>query len=261
MKEWFKQNKIVIFIASLGLLTVAAPFIFTRTEFLGIVFDGNTGPIGDTIGGITAPFLGFLSIILLYITLKRQVDFNDKQDKFNQQQIDFNDKQIKINEEQLNLIKKQDERDSVNSDFALLFNLQKQVDELFENITIDGKEKGVKALISLIKNDRRVIYQDLLILHREAVIIIMLLVDLFDKIKDSSIPKLNKRILFSKAKKDMFWIEEIMRRIAKKDIEIIQGNFATSDFESKKEKQIEDAKGTLRMIEDAKKIYEVIDND
>lgn len=228
-KEWFKRNKIVIFIASLGLLTIAAPFIFTRKEFLGIVFDVNTGPIGDTIGGITAPFLGFLSIILLYITLKRQVDFNDKQDKFNEQQINFNNKQIEINEEQLNLIKKQDERDSVNSDFALIFNLQKQINNLFENITIDGRDKG-KWLLSLhTKTRKKISHIDLLTLLINLRTIMMSTISLFDNIHNSSIPKQSKIILFAKAKNDIFVIEQFFENILNKNIPIVNEDLTIDD--------------------------------
>lgn len=35
--------------------------------------------IGDTLGGITAPFIGFINIILLIWTLQKQIDFNKKQ--------------------------------------------------------------------------------------------------------------------------------------------------------------------------------------
>ena len=42
-----------------------------------------TGQIGDTIGGITAPIIGLISIWLLYITFREQRRFNKKQVEFN----------------------------------------------------------------------------------------------------------------------------------------------------------------------------------
>ena len=42
-----------------------------------------TGQIGDTIGGITAPIIGLISIWLLYTTFKEQRKFNKKQVEFN----------------------------------------------------------------------------------------------------------------------------------------------------------------------------------
>lgn len=59
-------------------LAVLAPVILTSHGFECFNKTG-TGQIGDTIGGTTAPFWGFLSVILLYITLKEQQSFNKMQ--------------------------------------------------------------------------------------------------------------------------------------------------------------------------------------
>lgn len=68
-KEW-------IIFSIVGLLIFLLPWLFTRdwglTPFVG------TGEIGDTIGGITAPFLNFFGAILIYLALKAQIDANDK---------------------------------------------------------------------------------------------------------------------------------------------------------------------------------------
>jgi hypothetical protein len=54
------------------------PYLLTRSSILGIVFT-ETGQIGDTLGGITAPFIGIFSIVLLVKTLASQNEFNRKQ--------------------------------------------------------------------------------------------------------------------------------------------------------------------------------------
>ncbi len=68
-----------------SLFILATPIIFTQPCFLGWnCFDfSDKGSIGDTIGGITAPFVGLLSIILLAWTLYEQVQINREQKKFN----------------------------------------------------------------------------------------------------------------------------------------------------------------------------------
>lgn len=43
----------------------------------------HSGSIGDTIGGITAPFIGLISIVLLVWTLNEQIKINNEQIKFN----------------------------------------------------------------------------------------------------------------------------------------------------------------------------------
>lgn len=57
---------------SLVLFVLVAPVLFTRESFLTNFDFTQTGQIGDTIGGITAPIIGILNAVLLYITLRRQ---------------------------------------------------------------------------------------------------------------------------------------------------------------------------------------------
>lgn len=75
--EFVKRNLgwLVVFVIVLATL---APIIFTSHGFECFNKTG-TGQIGDTIGGTTAPFWGFLSVILLYVTLKEQQSFNKMQ--------------------------------------------------------------------------------------------------------------------------------------------------------------------------------------
>ena len=70
------------------ILIIIAPSILTlpwRDEVLGLNTNfKSTGQIEDTIGGITAPIIGLISIILLYITFREQREFNKKQVEFNE---------------------------------------------------------------------------------------------------------------------------------------------------------------------------------
>lgn len=79
-------------------LCLLAPFIFTLP--LGFVDFTNTGPIGDTIGGITAPFINILGAILVFLALKAQIEANIAiQEQIDQQEID---KKIDNESRQLN---------------------------------------------------------------------------------------------------------------------------------------------------------------
>ena len=60
------------------LVILVAPFLLTRPGFEIMSFL-NTGQIGDTIGGISSPIVGIVSIFLLAYTLIEQLDFNRKQ--------------------------------------------------------------------------------------------------------------------------------------------------------------------------------------
>lgn len=70
-------------IAVIVIFIFVAPVLFTRPALFGCFDFSSTGQIGDTIGGITAPIIGLVSIFLLYLTLKGQLDFNKSQTKDN----------------------------------------------------------------------------------------------------------------------------------------------------------------------------------
>ena len=73
-----KYKKVWCAIAATFLIIVVfIPIILTRTCWFDcLAFDESTGWIGDTLGGITAPFIGFVNIVLLIWTLHKQIEFN-----------------------------------------------------------------------------------------------------------------------------------------------------------------------------------------
>ena len=73
----FSMNRKVLFIITV--IIAFAPFILTRSSICDMFDFSSTGEIGDTIGGTTAPIIGLISIILLYLTLQEQIKFNRSQ--------------------------------------------------------------------------------------------------------------------------------------------------------------------------------------
>ena len=69
----------LVILLCLTAFAVCAPFLFTRAVFWDEVIFDHTGEIGDTIGGLTAPVIGLLNAVLLYLTLREQFEFNEKQ--------------------------------------------------------------------------------------------------------------------------------------------------------------------------------------
>lgn len=56
------------------------------TRTLGLISFENTGQIGDTIGGVTAPIASLIDSLLVYYALKAQIEANKLiQDQFNYQ--------------------------------------------------------------------------------------------------------------------------------------------------------------------------------
>ena len=78
-----KLNKgwcVVIIVAFFLIVIVAILYVLTRTWGPECFkFNESTGWIGDTIGGITAPFIGLVNILLLIWTLHKQIEFNEDQ--------------------------------------------------------------------------------------------------------------------------------------------------------------------------------------
>lgn len=99
----FIQKHIGCIVLVVVLFAFIAPRILTLpgAEWLDLT---QTGEIGDTIGGTTAPFWGFLSIILLYLTLKEQQRFNKDQ--------------------------------QIASDYDILMKLRDNISELSNNLTV-----------------------------------------------------------------------------------------------------------------------------
>lgn len=72
-------------LSAIVLLILAMPVILTQSYLFGWeIFDlSDKGGIGDTIGGITAPFIGLLSAGLLVWTLFEQIKINKEQKRYN----------------------------------------------------------------------------------------------------------------------------------------------------------------------------------
>ena len=121
---------LLIVLPSTLITTLHIPFGCLNTDFT------NTGQIGDTIGGITAPFIGLISIWLLYITFREQRKFNKEQINFQKQ---HGDNTIMINlqsqiQEQINSL-----RTNINDNkiqISGLFGLE-QLNHAFYDTKID----------------------------------------------------------------------------------------------------------------------------
>lgn len=78
--EWFLFGILIFFI-------FFGPYLFTRNSLLWFSFE-ETGPIGDTIGGITAPFVNLLAAFLVYKSFHAQINANYIQQKNHKEQLE-----------------------------------------------------------------------------------------------------------------------------------------------------------------------------
>jgi hypothetical protein len=72
-----KELKPVYLLIILGLIIFLTPIILTLPAFNNLFDLSDKGEIGDTIGGITAPFINSIAAILVFIAFKEQVKSND----------------------------------------------------------------------------------------------------------------------------------------------------------------------------------------
>lgn len=70
------NNKEKFWFIAIGIAVFTIPIMLT--QFPAIISFNNTGEIGDTIGGITAPFLSFFGSILIYLALRSQITANEE---------------------------------------------------------------------------------------------------------------------------------------------------------------------------------------
>jgi hypothetical protein len=78
---------ILIAVLILG-FSAFAPFLFSKFYF-GPEFNQQTGTIGDTIGGITAPFMSLVGSILVFAALRAQIQANKiVQDQMDKEEIE-----------------------------------------------------------------------------------------------------------------------------------------------------------------------------
>lgn len=94
---------LIIFIAGI-IIVCFAPYVFTRS---GPISFEETGTIGDTIGGITAPITSLLGSFLVYFALRAQIDANKLiQDQIKDQKTEeINRKRIQSITDQIAMVK------------------------------------------------------------------------------------------------------------------------------------------------------------
>lgn len=146
MKTSLSKLEWVLFIV-FGIIIFFIPIILTRES--SIVSFANTGEIGDTIGGTTAPFLGFFGSILVYLALKAQIEANEqvrKQfEKQEKEQIEENRKEYFRSRSNIIL-------NEINS-FYYSFNGELNV---LKNQKLNYQ--GSQAILKLLENSRNTFY-------------------------------------------------------------------------------------------------------
>lgn len=126
----------------LALFSFLSPLIFTRS---GIVDFSNTGQIGDTIGGIMNPFIGMVSIIVMFLAFYMQFKAN----KIMQYQFERNQfesqffEMLKTHKENSNIISTTHSETEEGMGFG---------DETAHRQWLDTRKKGFEYLVEQINS-------------------------------------------------------------------------------------------------------------
>lgn len=73
--NWKSLWPYIVILFLIGIVLMFVPYWITRPNTSGIDFS-DTGQIGDTIGGITAPFIGFLGVVFTFLAFWIQYEAN-----------------------------------------------------------------------------------------------------------------------------------------------------------------------------------------
>lgn len=104
MKDPQLKKIFILFLSGICVVCVAPYLITQRLQLISFL---ETGQIGDTIGGITAPITSLLGSVLVFFALKAQIEANKLvQEQFDQQRVDeIERKKILYLAEQVNLVR------------------------------------------------------------------------------------------------------------------------------------------------------------
>jgi hypothetical protein len=139
-----RQSKLAYIFLIVGLLFVSfAPFLFTQLSHYKPFDFSNTGQIGDTIGGVTAPFINLIAVLLIYFSFRQQLLSNEIQ--------------ISLINDEKEERKKAKELELINLAYADLKNYVDNFQYVFEKTSIKDMKtleeiyKGEDAIYHLIK--------------------------------------------------------------------------------------------------------------
>lgn len=140
----------IILVAGI-LLILFFPFLLTRKW--GLIDFSNTGQIGDTIGGITAPISGLIGSVLVYFALKAQIEANQliqrqieeqKQDESQKRELQYLFDQFKIIREDINdFVVVELQRTGHDSMIVVEKKNREAVDQVLSNLRSTGTIKDI----------------------------------------------------------------------------------------------------------------------
>lgn len=208
-------------------LAILAPMILTLPG-LEYFNKTTTGQIGDTIGGTTAPFWGFLSVILLYLTFKEQQTFNKNQ--------------------------------QVSNDYVVLMNLRSSISEISNNTDIrvhpysDNRYVVFKGFLYIseirktLHGTSIVDYEDFKYLYTKAKETAELCLMFYEILNQSSLSGEQKRILFHSISIHSEYVCQFFNLCVEEDIRISTMDNVLDSYKPMSEKYLNQFKDVYKNL-------------
>lgn len=165
----------ILLLTGFVLLLIGLVIVLTRPAFHPIFDFSETGGIGDTIGGITAPLINTLGAILVYLSFRTQ---------------------IKANEIQKEALKAEIESNRNLNNFNVALSLFKDISNDFYQLEFDNNS-GRAALKAFTDNIKNIVAQDVFTqgfaIQYSSIVRSMVLT--MKKIKDSEMEDSDRRLI------------------------------------------------------------------
>jgi len=183
-----KYDKLATVTLLVGIiLLIVIPFIFTREAIFKALDFSQTGQIGDTIGGLTAPFMSLIGSGLVYLSFRMQTKMNQIQ--FSAIQTQF----LKSEEE--------DKERNFNKLLDLIMVLKENYNEEFNTLfshrpNSTGIQSTLNSLVKFYKSENPTINYNPIFRQLENNIgLLSIIIDIKDRILKSNVNNESKDIL------------------------------------------------------------------
>jgi len=166
----------IMIISILLVFVIIGPYLFSHLNW-GISFN-ETGPIGDTIGGITAPFVNLIAAFLVYKSFTAQIQANLDQRKATRSQ-------IISQEDQLELLRRETSANYINNIFNNTVNSFKEEKNFIDVNENQISNSFIKGVLSYLKPNSRVSKKSLDLCGHSLLMVINQLTYIIDEVNKS----------------------------------------------------------------------------
>ncbi len=185
LKRW---DKWALGLLGFGVMLLVMPWLLTQPTWLSALDFSQSGQIGDTIGGITAPFMSLVGSGLVYLSFRMQVEMNRIQFRAITKQFHRNDEE--------------DKEKSFNKLLEVLLSIKEYYSNeyklvLSSNLSERGIARTLNRIISLYKaNSEDTRYLSEMSVLSEFMDLLGVLIDLKNRIRRYNLEEEDQKLIY-----------------------------------------------------------------